>query len=77
MICNWSCTKSIMEQMLLIAEPQRNTVCKNYLDDLKKIAKDLDLEHIYPHADEDVCSKFAHINWKHGDFYKKTDCHYG
>lgn len=51
-----------MEQMRLIAEPQRNTVRKNYLDDLKKIAKDLDLEHIFPHADEDVCSKFAHIN---------------
>ena len=57
--------------MSAIGEPPNYAVCKNYLDDLKEIAKDLDLDHLFAHADKDLYSKLEHI-WKHGNLYKEV-----
>lgn len=71
MICSASCLKSTIEYMSAIGEPPNYAVCKNYLDDLKEIAKDLDLDHLFAHADKDLYSKLEHI-WKHGNLYKEV-----
>ena len=72
MICNANYSISTIENMPVSGEPPNHAACKNYLDGLKEIAKDLDLDHIFAHADEDVHSKLTHIIWKHGDLYKEV-----
>ena len=49
--------KSIIEYMPVIGQPSKYDMCKKYLDDIKKIAQDLELEHIFGHADEDVYAR--------------------
>ena len=44
----------------------KNTI----LDGLKEIIRDLELDYIFCHADEDVYAKLMHIIWKHGNLYK-------
>ena len=39
---------------------------------MNSINKDLELEYIFVHADEDVYARLAQIIWKHSDLYKKV-----
>ena len=39
--------------------------------DINRIITDLELNHIFVHADEEVYARLTHIIWKHGDIYKK------
>ena len=61
--------KSIVEYLPMVPKPSEYPVCKNFLDDLLDIMKELDLEHIFAHADELVYSKLVHILWKFPDIY--------
>ena len=56
--------------MPVIPEPPSISVCKEYLETLKDIAEELNLNHIFAHADEQVYAQLAQIIWKHGDYYK-------
>ena len=44
-------------------------VCKEYLDSLLDMIKELDISHIFVHADEMVYAKICHIIWKNPDLY--------
>lgn len=64
--------KSIVEYLPMVPEPPEYPVCKKFLDDLLDMMKELDLDHIFAHADELVYSKLAHIIWKHPDIYGRV-----
>ena len=61
--------KSIIEYFPLIGQPPKFDVCKK-CDGLNEIVRELELDYIFGHADEDVYAKLVHIIWKHGDLYK-------
>ena len=61
----------LSEFMPVISQPPKHDVCKYYLDILNGVIKDLGLNHIFIHADQDVYAKLVQITWKHGDLYKK------
>lgn len=46
-------------------------VCKEYLDCLLGMIADLEIPHIFVHADEMVYAKLYHIIWKNPDLYRK------
>ena len=58
--------------MPVIPEPPSYAVCKEYLETLKHIAEELNLDHIFAHADEQVYAQLAQIIWKHGEYYKNV-----
>ena len=39
---------------------------------MNDVIKDLELDYIFVHADEDVYARLAQIIWKHSDAYKKV-----
>ena len=45
----------------MVPEPPEYPVCERFLDDLLDIMKELDLDHIFAHADELVYSKLVDI----------------
>lgn len=45
-------------------------VCKQFLDHLCDLMKELEISHIYAHADEQVYAKLAHIIWKYPKDYE-------
>ena len=53
--------KSIVAYLPMVPEPPEYSVCKKFLDDLLDIMNELDLDHIFAHADELVYSKYAYI----------------
>ena len=66
------CGKSLIEYLPVISEPPIFSVCKHYLDNLiNQIAADLNLNHIFAHADEDILSKLWQIVWKFPGKYNK------
>ena len=46
-------------------------VCKSFLDNLIQLCRDLELNFIFVHGDEQVYAKLAHILWKNPELYKK------
>ena len=56
----------------MVPEPPEYPVCKNFLDDLLDIMKELDLDHIFAHADELIYSKLVYILWKFPDVYNRV-----
>ena len=65
-----STEKCIQEYLPVTAEPPEYPVCKEYLDFLLEIMKDLEIPYIYVHSDEAVYSKLCHILWKNKDLYR-------
>ena len=63
--------KSVIEYLPIISQPPKYDVCKYYLDDINRIITDLELNHLFVHANEEVYARLTHIIWKHGDIYKK------
>ena len=63
-------TKCIQQYLPVIPEPPEYPVCKDYLDFLLELIKDLNLPYIFAHSDELVYSKLCHIIWKDHDLYK-------
>eukprot|EP00795_Rhopilema_esculentum_P009663 gene9663-17422_t len=64
--------KSLVEYLPVIPQPPEYPVCKNFLDKLLRLMKELDIGHIYAHADEQVYARLAHILWKYPDTYKNV-----
>ena len=64
--------KSLIEYLPMAPEPPEYPVCKKFLDDLLDIMKELDLDHIFVHADELVYSKLVYIFWKFPDIYDRV-----
>ena len=64
--------KSIVAYLPMVPEPPEYPACKMFLDDLLDIMKELDLDHIFAHANELVRSKFVHILWKFPDIYNRV-----
>ncbi len=44
-------------------------MCKVFLEKLLKVMKELEIDHIFAHADEQVYARLAHIIWKYPDVY--------
>ena len=59
--------KFLLEYLPVIPEPPEYHVCKNFLDRLLDLMKDLEVEHIFPHSDEQV---LPDILWKFPEVYK-------
>ena len=64
--------KYIVEYLPMVSQPPEYPVCKKFLDDLSDIIKELDLDHIFAHADELVYSKLVYILWKFPDIYDRV-----
>ena len=64
--------KSLLEYLPVIPQPPEYPVCKKFLDQLLDLMNDLEIDHIYAHADEQVYAKLAHILWKFPDTYKNV-----
>ena len=64
--------KSIVQYLPMVPEPPEYSVCKKFLDNLLDIMKELDLDHIFAHADELVRSKLVYILWKFPDIYDRV-----
>ena len=56
----------------MVPKPPEYPVSKKFLDDLIDMLKELELDHIFVHADEQVYAKMGHILWKHPDLYSKV-----
>ena len=56
--------KCLLEYLPTIPQPPEYPVCKKFLDDLLKAMRDLDLEYIFAHGDEQVYARLAHTIWK-------------
>ena len=57
--------------MPVINQPPKYDVIKKYLDYLKSLINDYELDYIVCHADEDIYAKLAHCIWNHGHLYEK------
>ena len=62
--------KSVVEYLPTIPQLPEYDVCKKFLDNINEMMKELDLEHIFTHADEQVYARLAHIIWKYPVRYK-------
>ena len=56
--------KSVVEYLPTIPHPPEYDVCKTFRDDINEIMKEIDLEHIFSHADEQLYARLAYIIWK-------------
>ena len=63
-VTNIQQTKSLLEYLQAVVEPTEYPVCKKFLDDLLSLIKELDLDHIFAHSDQQVYSRLTHIFWK-------------
>ena len=61
--------KCLLEYLPVIPEPSEYHVCKNFLDRLLDLMKDLEVKHIFAHSDEQVYARLAHILWKFPEAY--------
>ena len=53
-----------------MSSPPEYPVCKEYLDFLIDLLRQLEKPYIFVHADEMVYSKLCDILWKHKDIYE-------
>ena len=64
--------KSLLEYMPVFPEPPEYPVCKAFLDKLLDLMKELEIGHIFAHADEQMYARLAHILWKYPEVYQKV-----
>ena len=64
--------KFVQEYQPVLPHAPEYPICKKYLDGIIDIINDLELSHIYVHADELVYSKLCHILWKNPKLYKQV-----
>ena len=57
----------------MIASSQSWPVCGSYLDSLLNVISDLNLDHIFAHADEDILSKLYQIKWNDPEKYMNIE----
>ena len=62
--------KALLEYLPVIPEAPDYKVCKDFLDYLCDLLKELEIGHIYSHADEQVYVKLAHIIWTYRKDYE-------
>ena len=55
--------KLVIAYLPIISQPPKYDVCKYYLNDLNKIIADLELSHVFVHADEEVYARLLHTTW--------------
>ena len=56
----------------VIPEPPEYPVCKHFFDGPLLLMAELDISHIFAHADERVYARLAHILWKEPELYKNV-----
>ena len=64
--------KCIQEYIPVKPEPPDYPVLKEYMDFMLELIKDLEIGHIFVHADEIVYAKLCHILWKDRELYKNV-----
>ena len=64
-------SKCLLEYLPVVPLPPKDNVIKWYLDMILQMAEDLEIEHIFVHADEAVISKIYMIMWLHEQKYDK------
>ena len=63
-------TNCLLEYLPIIPQLPEYPICKKFLDDLLKVVRDLDQEHIFAHGEEQVYARLAHIIWKDPELYR-------
>ncbi len=58
--------------MLVIPELAEYLVCKAFLDKLLDLMKELEIGHVFVHADEQVCARLANILWRYPEVYQQV-----
>ena len=53
--------KSLLEYMPVIPQPPEYPVCKAFLDKLLELMRELEIGHVFAHADEQVYARLAHV----------------
>ena len=64
--------KIVQEYQPVLPYAPEYPICKKYLDGIIDIMNDLELSHIFVHADELVYSKLCNILWKNPELYKQV-----
>ena len=64
--------KYLLEYLPTMPRPPEYPVCKKFLDNLLKVMRDLNLDHIFAHGDEQFYARLAHIIWKDPELYRNT-----
>ena len=59
-----SSTDCKIEYLPVILQPPEYPVCKRFLEDLLQLLKDLEIDHIFTHSDQQVYVHLCHIIWK-------------
>ena len=71
-VTNKETKKSLLEYLPVTPEPPEYHICKNFLDTLLDLMKELEINHIFAHADEQVSARLAHILGKFPDTYENV-----
>eukprot|EP00794_Sanderia_malayensis_P008248 gene8248-9129_t len=64
-------TKCKLEYLPVVPFPPTDNIIKWYMDMIMQMADDLQIEHIFAHADEAIYSKMLMISWLHKGEYDK------
>eukprot|EP00794_Sanderia_malayensis_P018600 gene18600-20470_t len=64
-------TKCKLEYLLVVPFPPTDNIIKWYMNMIMQMADDLQIEHIFAHADEAIYSKMLMISWLHKGEYDK------
>ena len=70
LISQYKTLPCIQEYLPVVSSPPEYPVCKEYLDFLIDLLRQLEIPYIFAHADEMVYAKLCHILWKHKDIYE-------
>ena len=70
-VTNCTTTKCKLEYLPVVPLPPGDNVIKWYMDMIVQIADDLELDHIFAHADEAINSKMLIISWLNQERYDK------
>ena len=69
-VTNVEQTKSLLAYLPTIAGPTEYPLCKTFLDDLLSLIKELGLDQVFAHSDEQVNARLAHIVWNEPQLHK-------
>ncbi len=64
--------KCTQEYLLVKPKPLDYPVLKEYMDFMLHLIKDLEIDHVFVHADEAFYAKLFHLLWKDKELYNKA-----
>ena len=70
LISQYKILPCIQKYLPVVSSPPEYPVCKEYLDFLIDLLRQLEIPYIFAHTDEMVFAKLWHVLWKHKDIYE-------